>query len=84
MCGITIWHGATLAVAREVERIRRLITDADEIIDVDVDRKAVLSAYNNMRPDVLLLPLVPFVQWLETFAKRKSQSTSSIDDSLAA
>lgn len=81
---ITIWHAATLAVAREVERIRRLITDADDIIDVYVDRKAVLSSCNNIRPDVLLLPLVPFVQWLECFAKRKSQSTSSIDDSLAA
>ena len=81
---ITIWHAATLAVAREVERIRRLITDADEIIDVYVDRKEVLSSCNSMRPDVLLLPLVPFVQWLESFAKRKSQSTSSIDDSLAA
>jgi asparagine synthase (glutamine-hydrolysing) len=81
---ITIWHAASLAVAREVERIRRLITDADEIIDVYVDRKAVLSSCNSMRPDVLLLPLVPFVEWLEFFAKRKSQSTSSINDSLAA
>ena len=81
---ITIWHAATLAVAREVERIRRLITDADEIIDIYVDRKAVLSSCNSTRPDVLLLPLVPFVEWLEAFAKLKSQSTSSINVSLAA
>jgi len=83
---ITIWHAASLAVKREAQRIQKLIMEADEIVDLYIDRKAVLSACSKNQPDVLLLPLVPFVLWLQTFAKRKrvSESKSSLTKSRAA
>jgi len=83
---ITIWHAASLAVKREAQRIQELLIKADEIVDTYIDRKAVLSACSKDQPDVLLLPLVPFVLWLQTFAKRKrvSESKSSLTKSRAA
>ena len=83
---ITIWQAASLAVKREAQRIQKLLIEADDIIDLYIDRKAVLSACSKDRPEVLLLPLVPFVLWLQTFAKRKplSESTSPLTDSMAA
>jgi len=83
---ITIWHAASLAVKREAQRIQKLLIEADDIIDLFIDRKAVLSACSKDRPEVLLLPLVPFVLWLQTFAKRKplSESPSPLNGSIAA
>jgi asparagine synthase (glutamine-hydrolysing) len=82
---ITIWHAASLAVRRELPRIRTLISDAGAIVDSYINRQAVLSTCDKTQPDVLLLPLIPFVQWLESFAKLNSHSLStSVKDSIAA
>jgi asparagine synthase (glutamine-hydrolysing) len=84
---ITIWHAATLAVAREAPRIRRLFEEADAVLDKYIDREAVIAACNRSNhPDVLLLPLIPFVHWLRSFERwgRAGKSTTSCIDSVAA
>ena len=83
---ITIWHAASLAVKREIHRIEKLVMEADDIVDLYIDRKAVLFACSKDQPEVMLLPLVPFVLWLQTFAKRKriSESKSSLTKNIAA
>jgi len=79
---ISILHAGKLAVARESERIHKLFTNADKIVDQYVDRNAVLSACQLKQPDVLLLPIMPFVEWLQTFANRKYRTSNN--DSVAA
>lgn len=79
---ITIWHAASLTAKREAKRIRRLFLEAHPLVYEYLDRSAVLSAFTpDERPNVLLLSLVPFVEWLESIEKRR---TAGLLDTRAA
>lgn len=79
---ITILHAATITAKREAKRIRRLFLDAHPLVYEYLDRAAVLSAFTpDERPNVLLISLVPFVEWLESIHKRQ---TTEIVDTRAA
>jgi asparagine synthase (glutamine-hydrolysing) len=70
---ITIWHAASITSKREAKRIRRLFLDAHPLVYEYLDRRAVLSAFTpDEIPHVLLLSLVPFVEWLESIQKRRN------------